>query len=131
MQIDHVFPEAVLDDKNRHAKILKEYGLDAAFDIQSIGNLAPPCADCNRRKSELPFTIGQIAIFLAQIKTALSRLEAAYSKAQSERRLSDIMRSITIGLKKPSFTKEMLLERVSQAATVCTARDTSPRLCTT
>ncbi len=70
LEIDHVVPEYLLNNPSEFEKVKKGYALEENFKIAGIENLVPACSKCNGKKSNLTFTIGQIAIFLAKIKTS-------------------------------------------------------------
>ena len=50
MQVDHIIPEALLDDPYELKSVLVSFGLSENFDIQSFENWLPSCARCNNRK---------------------------------------------------------------------------------
>lgn len=55
MQIDHVVPEAILNDPGKWAKVKVELGLPDTFDGQNLENFLPSCGPCNRVKTGTPF----------------------------------------------------------------------------
>lgn len=50
MQVDHVIPEALLDNPEELAATIAAFNLPNDFDVQSFQNWLPSCARCNNRK---------------------------------------------------------------------------------
>jgi 5-methylcytosine-specific restriction endonuclease McrA len=55
MEVDHVIPEALLDDPPKLAAVLAAYALPGNFDLQSFANWMPACGPCNNRKRSRVF----------------------------------------------------------------------------
>ena len=55
MEVDHVIPEALLDDPPKLAEVLAGFGLSPGFDLQSFANWMPACGPCNSRKRSRVF----------------------------------------------------------------------------
>lgn len=83
MQIDHIIPEAVLDNPLRLAEAKAELSLLSTFDGQGLDNLVPACGPCNRTKSGTPFD---------GLASLLPLRRAGSKKADIERRLRSLQR---------------------------------------
>lgn len=71
MQVDHIIPESLQEDKEKRESILKSFGLASDFELNSPKNWLPSCPSCNRTKSATAFNptpIIQIQIQQASIK---------------------------------------------------------------
>jgi hypothetical protein len=55
MEVDHIIPEALEDDRAHLATVLNEFGLPADFNLQSFANLLPACGPCNNLKRQRVF----------------------------------------------------------------------------
>jgi len=55
MEVDHVIPETLLEDRKRLATILTDYGLPADFNLQAWANWLSACSPCNNRKRSRVF----------------------------------------------------------------------------
>lgn len=55
MEIDHVIPESLSDDKERFVRAMADLGLPSDFDLNSYENWLPICRNCNSKKRSLIF----------------------------------------------------------------------------
>lgn len=70
LHIDHILPESLLSKPEELKSIIKEYGLNSDFDINSYYNLIPTLSRCNLQKGSKIF----------KKSTALFYLEIAEQK---------------------------------------------------
>ena len=87
MEVDHIIPETLLDDSERLATILIDYGLPGDFDLQSFSNWLPAYGQCNNRKRSRAFkatTRIQVELQIAEEKAPqAAALAASRVNAQS------------------------------------------------
>src|ERR1700730_22625 len=76
LEIDHILPEALLDDDELRNRILGEQGLSAEFSLHGYENLQPGCRRCNARKLAEPFPAGRTAIELGVARRIRDQIEA-------------------------------------------------------
>jgi 5-methylcytosine-specific restriction endonuclease McrA len=84
LQIDHVIPEAVIDDAVEWARTVAALNLPADFDPQGLENLVAACGPCNRRKRGTPFE---------PVRALLVLDVAARLKARIEKRVGELERA--------------------------------------
>jgi 5-methylcytosine-specific restriction endonuclease McrA len=115
MQIDHIIPESLINDKDKLDKVLSEFGLSHDFNLNSPDNWLPSCASCNRRKLDTIFTPSPIVqielqnaikkapkviklkdetISKKKIRNALSILEMADNKGSLSDEFKEILASL-------------------------------------
>ena len=73
MQVDHIIPESLQEDKEKLESILKSFGLTSDFELNSLKNWLPSCPSCNRTKSATAFN--STPIIQIQIQKALDKEE--------------------------------------------------------
>lgn len=113
MEIDHLVPESILDlSEDKQAAYLATLGFDPSFDVRDFANLAPSCRPCNGRKSDTPFSQGQLAIFLGQLREKAPRVQQAYLKHLRGRIMGSTLRSIANSVDKGHFTLEELFSEL-------------------
>jgi hypothetical protein len=108
MQVDHILPESLLADPILLAKVLKTFGLPAAFDLNSYENWLPACAGCNRAKSNTifePTPIVQIHLQNARAKSSEVRAQAL--QAIGSRKISSAI-SVLLAVPEETMTPEMV-----------------------
>ncbi|MEZ9516605.1 HNH endonuclease [Vibrio splendidus] len=108
MQVDHVLPESLLEDKFRLAQVLVEFGLPADFDLNSYVNWLPACAPCNNQKSNDVYNLSPI--LLAQLNKAQSKSEKAASieaEVKSDRKISLALNTLEQAAETGQLTEEM------------------------
>jgi len=76
LEIDHILPEALLDDDELCNRILGEQGLSAEFSLHGYENLQPSCRRCNARKLAETFPAGRTAIELGVARRIRDQIEA-------------------------------------------------------
>jgi 5-methylcytosine-specific restriction endonuclease McrA len=80
MEVDHIIPEALLDEPATLGPILDGFGLPADFNLQSYANWLPACGPCNNRKRNRVFKLTpriQIELQIAEEKAAKTAALAA------------------------------------------------------
>jgi 5-methylcytosine-specific restriction endonuclease McrA len=92
VQIDHVFPESLLDDKDALEKIKTDYGLGSDFNINSFENWVTCHQGCNLRKrnSLLP-NAPQTLFTVAQLRKRAPALLSESKKFVSKRRAQEVL----------------------------------------
>ena len=56
MQVDHIVPESLVKSPAKLAKVKKQFGLPASFDLNSFANWMPAHSSCNNRKRDIVST---------------------------------------------------------------------------
>lgn len=107
-EVDHLFPEYLINNPKELGELLTKYGLDSNFDIKSHENLAPSCAPCNSKKGDIILPVGQVAILLAKIASKLDGVTKCIERKQQERSLGSILLSIGKAIDKKVFSKAEL-----------------------
>lgn len=116
LQIDHVVPEHLTGDRLTEA--LNSLGLDPDYDLQGVYNLAPGCRRCNRMKSgTVPPDAPIIVFFLAQARALAPKVEAAFARLKSAKRVAEALAVIN-GLGEELLTQDQVdrIVAVSEAA---------------
>ncbi len=108
MQVDHIIPEALLEDPDQLLIALTTFGLPKDFDLQSFANWLPACGPCNNKKRARVFRLTPIiqtvldiaAEKAARAKELASRVDSdravakawvSIEKAAAEGRLSEAL----------------------------------------
>ena len=117
LEIDHLVPESLTDDKNQLYPTLDALGLPRDWDLNANHNLAPADRACNGRKRDLIGTKNQTIILLSQIASKVAQVEVLNEKYEKQSK-SDIARAkleaaVATGLIDESSLKKL----VSTAAT--------------
>jgi hypothetical protein len=76
LEIDHILPEALLDDDELCTRILGEQGLSTEFSLHGYENIQPSCRRCNARKLAEPFPAGRTAIELGVARRMRDQVQA-------------------------------------------------------
>jgi hypothetical protein len=87
MEVDHVLPEKLLDDKGALTEALRQFGLPPDFDLNSLENWLPAHARCNNQKRDhifRPTPLIQYWIDRAAQKAAKAREFLATSATQRQ-----------------------------------------------
>ena len=113
-EVDHVIPKYLLNDPKKFENIKKEYGLEKSFKIDGFENLAPSCSSCNSGKGTRTFTIGQIAIFLAKIKTRQELLTQCLEKKEKLSTLDHILVTIGKHIEEKVFSRTELFDALKK-----------------
>jgi len=126
-QVDHVIPEALVDDQGKLKRALEDLGRSADFEINSFENWLPACGPCNNRKRDMvwqPSGIVQIHLQKAAAKasTAKAAAEEVVSDLKLARSLNTLGRALDAGELTPSvlngldaFVERYTLHRASDA----------------
>lgn len=128
MEIDHLIPEALGKDAAGLALELARLGLPGTFSLQSYENLVPACSICNGRKSNNPFTVGQMAIFLAVAARRAPEVRDAVKALNTVKSLDAIMRAAVQSIDRGAFTREQFQRRARDEGLLNMELATSVRL---
>lgn len=115
MQVDHVVPEHLLDDPERLAEVLTDYGLDAGFDLNAPENWLPSHGPCNRKKSGSTFN--SAPILLVQLKRASEKAAAVRAeiiKGVSDRRIGNALAVLETATESGDLKPETLIPLVQR-----------------
>ena len=77
MCVDHILPASLLNDPEKLAECLHDYGLPETFEIHSFENWLPCCPPCNRQKGAETFA----ATVIVQAQLSRARKRAADVRA--------------------------------------------------
>lgn len=95
MQIDHVIPQALLDEPDLLAKVLAELGRPADFDVNSYENMLPACGPCNSAKSDIIWESSpRIQLHLQKAKAKAADVEALAAKTISQRDIASALNTL-------------------------------------
>ncbi len=101
LEIDHIIPERLASEPHELAKVLNELGLPSNFGTNSLLNLVPAHASCNREKSSRVFMTGNVRFFLeraaAREDTVLACIEKMKLQAQKENLLANLASGLQAG----------------------------------
>jgi len=92
MEVDHILPEELLNDKPRLERILELFGLPVDFGINTFNNWLPSCGPCNIRKSSIVFHPSPI--IQVEIQRAINKASHASELAQKTVRKSEITKAL-------------------------------------
>lgn len=95
MQVDHVLPEQLLNDREKLAACLTQFGLNANFDLNGFENWLPSCGPCNGRKTATVFKPAPIV--LINLQRAIKYSEKTRSKSEevvTNRKLSSALNTL-------------------------------------
>jgi 5-methylcytosine-specific restriction endonuclease McrA len=114
VQIDHVFPEDLLDDNSELARIKVEYGLGAQYDINGFENWVTCHQGCNLRKRNtvLP-NAPRTLLTVAELKQRAPKLASESKKYASRKRAEEILGMLASALTAGSLTKEDVLDLIT------------------
>lgn len=93
MQVDHIIPESLADDRVRLAEVLTSMGLPMGFDLNSYENWMPSCGPCNNRKRAMVFE--PTPIILVEINRAREAADECRRLASQAVRNADIAKALT------------------------------------
>ena len=94
MHIDHIIPEHLSKNPDLLKKILKDYGKESSFNLNSYENWLPACARCNGYKRGSVFK--PVPIMLFQLSEAASK--ADFARLQEAKTFSNISLGRAIGV---------------------------------
>jgi 5-methylcytosine-specific restriction endonuclease McrA len=112
MKVDHIIPEQLLNEPERLAAILAEYGLPTNFDLNSYANWRPACGPCNNRKRARIFNPTpriQIELQIASEKAGEAEALAGetVSKQSLTKALNAIKRALSGGAQADNLISEL------------------------
>ena len=109
MQVDHIIPEALLDDPNRLKNVLAELGRPNEFNINSFENWMPSCAACNGTKNNTifdPSLLIQLTLQRASEKGEAARLFS--DTVITKKKISRAMGVLEMALEQNIFNEDTL-----------------------
>lgn len=109
MEVDHIIPESLDEEPEKKQEILKTYGLDPHFNLNSYENWLPSCGGCNTFKSNTvfePTPIIQLQLQMAAKKAAYTEQLAA--RTVTRRSVSRALNRIETALEEGNLDAEFL-----------------------
>jgi hypothetical protein len=86
MQVDHIVPESLLEDRFSLEGVLTSLGLPEDFDLNSYENWMPACGPCNNQKRARVFEPAPIiTLQLAKARDAAAKCRALEASSVSEK----------------------------------------------
>lgn len=85
MELDHIIPASYKDKPDELSRLLKQCGLNADFDLNSIHNLVPTNKFNNNRKSDMEFEIGPMMYYLGIVKKKVPAIEKKIESLKKKR----------------------------------------------
>jgi hypothetical protein len=92
MQVDHIIPESLLENKKELADALLDFGLPSNFDLNSYSNWMPSCSGCNRSKSNSVFNPSPL--IQRQIETAAGKAQKSSELAEKSASKREITKAL-------------------------------------
>lgn len=95
MEVDHILPEKLLDQRSELQEILKSFGLPSSFDLNNFGNWLPACRPCNQKKSSTRFEpIPLIQLELQRAKKLAAKAKTVAEDGVTNKKLSNAFATI-------------------------------------
>jgi hypothetical protein len=114
VQVDHVFPEALLDTED-FEKIKSDYGLGEGYKINGFENWVTCHQGCNLRKRNDLLPNGPQTIFVVgQLKQRAPKLEIESKKFATKRRSQEILGALASAITAGSLKREDVLELIAE-----------------
>lgn len=113
VQIDHVFPEDLLNDNEELERIKADYGLGAKYQINGFENWVTCHQGCNLRKKDtvLP-NAPRTLLTIAELKLRAPKLTSESKKYASRKRAEEILGQLASALSAGSLSKEDIQELI-------------------
>jgi len=111
VQIDHVFPEDLLENSEELERFKAEYGLGAEYNINGFENWVTCHQGCNLRKRNtvLP-NAPQTLLTVAELKRRAPKLASESKKYATKKRAEEILGQLASALTAGSLRREDVLE---------------------
>lgn len=89
MEVDHILPEQLLENKKLLKSTLESFGLPDSYNINSYENWMPSCRRCNNKKSQIIFKPTPIVqIELQKAKNKAKKVEKLVNDTVSKQKVS-------------------------------------------
>lgn len=89
MEVDHILPEQLLENKKLLKSTLESFGLTESYNINSYENWMPSCRRCNNKKSQIIFKPTPIVqIELQKAKNKAKKVEKLVNDTVSKQKVS-------------------------------------------
>lgn len=113
LHIDHIIAESLEKDRNELHGVLKKYELPKDFQINSLYNLRPACAYCNREKSyyEAPEEI--TAKLLRKAKNKINDVNREIKKYLEESNYALQLEAMRMAVKTGELNLEEWIDQVN------------------
>lgn len=91
-QIDHIIPERLLEDEDLRKTVLKQYGLDESFEINSFYNWIPVHPSCNLTKQGLVIEGAPVFLqLLSEVKNKFPAIRDVCDKWEHQNKTAKII----------------------------------------
>ena len=114
VQIDHVFPEDLLERADDLENIRRDYGLGADYDINGFENWVTCHQGCNlRKRNEVLPNAPQTSFVVLNLKQRGPKLQSESYRQVSKKRTEEILGQLASALTSGSLTREDVLELIA------------------
>ncbi len=114
MEIDHIIPISLRDNKKKFNKIIEECGLQSNFELDSLYNLVPTNRHINREKSDEVSSENPPRYYLDKARKNVSTIEKKIEQLRKKRNFDMHLAMLKSGLNetKDENDRESLLETI-------------------
>ncbi|OKH49534.1 hypothetical protein NIES30_06730 [Phormidium tenue NIES-30] len=100
LNIDHILPESLLGTPQKLGNIIKDYGLNPEFKINSYHNWVPACRSCNLNKKDLIYSKNSVLHFLELARSRYAKVKQIESSLNKANSISKLTSNLKICLEK-------------------------------
>lgn len=95
MQVDHIIPESLLENKDDLSNVISGFGLPSNFDLNSYSNWMPSCSACNRSKSNSVFNPSPlIQLQIERAREKAKQVTKLAEKSASKREITKALNTL-------------------------------------
>lgn len=98
LQIDHIVPENLIQNKSKYQVFMMESGLSNSFQINSYSNWVPSHSRCNNRKSGAMFDLKTTLYYLGLVERKIEKILKIENSIKSKIDSDILLTTITLAL---------------------------------
>jgi hypothetical protein len=110
--VEHIIPKKLAANKKELSLVLREFDLDADFDLDGYGNLLPCCAPCNRKKSGLIFEKKAAHFYLQIAKRKLEKVKQEEQRIDRNQEADNVLTNLSIAFER-GLIKKREVEKIT------------------
>ena len=114
LQIDHIVPENLIQNKTKYEAFIFESGLSDSFKINSYQNWVPSHSRCNNRKSGAMFELKTTLYYLGLVERKIEKILKIENSIKSKIDSDILLTTITLALSENKLDFSEIKSLVSQ-----------------
>jgi 5-methylcytosine-specific restriction endonuclease McrA len=129
MQLDHIIPESMEDDREQLDVLIKLCGLGEGFELNSLINLVPTNRLENRRKSDILYKDSSIMHYFEQTSKNVHKIEKEITKLKKHNKFEENLSGVKASIdndyngKEKERAIERLIDYINNEETVFSRSD--------